>query len=79
MTKEAQRILQEAMSMPPGDRAQVARKLLLSLEQELDQDVDIVWQQEAARRLQELDSGEVQTVTWESVRDRLRKPDRATG
>lgn len=45
----------------------------------MDQDVDAAWQQEAARDLRELDKGEIQGVTWESVPDRLRKPKRATG
>ena len=80
MSKEAvQELLRKALSMPAGDRALVAQKLLLSLEPEVDEDVDAAWQQEADRRLRELDQGAVQAVTWESVRDRLRKAKRATG
>jgi putative addiction module component (TIGR02574 family) len=79
MTKAAQKLLREAMSMRPRERARVAQELLLSLDPALDPDVDAAWQEEAARRLREIDKGDVQTVTWESVRDRLRKPRRATG
>jgi putative addiction module component (TIGR02574 family) len=79
MTSVARKILRDAMAMSAGDRAQVAQELLLGLEHELDQDVEEAWQQEASRRLQEIDSGDVQTVTWESVRDRLRRSQPATG
>ena len=79
MTKDAKEMLEMALCMPAGDRALVAQKLLLSLERELDEDVDAAWQLEAARRLEELRHGDVAPVTWKSLRDRLRNKKRATG
>lgn len=79
MTKDAREILKKAMSMRPGDRALIAGKLLRSLEEGVDRDVDAAWQHEAAKRLRELQKGRVQSVPWESVRDQLRKHKRATG
>lgn len=72
MTKDVQKLLEKAMAMRAGDRAMVAQELLRSLERPADPDVDAAWQAEAARRMKQLDQGEVRPVTWESVRDRLR-------
>ena len=38
----------------------------------LENDVAEAWQQEISRRLQEIDSGEVDLITWEEAERRLR-------
>ena len=38
----------------------------------VDQDVDAAWQQEVARRLDDVQSGKVETVSWEEVQQKGR-------
>lgn len=73
MTREAQRIFQEALSLPDNERADLAASLLESLGGTPDPDVDVAWREEAARRLGEIQRGEVKTVPWSEVQRRLRE------
>ena len=43
-----------------------------SLDATVDQDVDAAWQQEVVRRLHEVQSGKVETVSWEEVQQKGR-------
>jgi len=45
----AQTILEEALKMPDPDRAMIAERLLASLDDEVDADVDTAWQEEVQR------------------------------
>ena len=71
-------VLKTALEMPAEDRAVLAEQLLLSLDPKGETDVEVAWQEEVARRLREVEGGNVQTVPWESIRARLRGQ-RATG
>jgi putative addiction module component (TIGR02574 family) len=73
MTQEAFELLQQALVLPENERAEIAGILLSSLDATVDQDVDAAWQQEVARRLDELQSGKVQTIPWEEVQQKGRK------
>ena len=68
MTREVQDLLQRAMTLSATDRAELAGSLLDTLEDAVDEDVEIAWQEETARRLRDLESGEAQTVSWTDVR-----------
>ena len=50
-------IEQEALNLPLDDRAQLAQKLLLSLDTLSEEERDDVWLTEASRRARELDRG----------------------
>jgi putative addiction module component (TIGR02574 family) len=63
--------------MPPKERAAVAERLIASLDTEMDWDVEIAWQQEVQRRIEEIDKGEVVCLPWEQVLERLRGNSRA--
>jgi putative addiction module component (TIGR02574 family) len=65
------RILEEALDLPPSERARVARALIDSLDDTIDQDADELWDAEIRRRLDAIKSGEVQLEDWAVVRDRL--------
>ncbi|MGA8312514.1 MAG: addiction module protein [Terriglobales bacterium] len=67
MTQEAHELLQKALALPDKDRAELAGSLIASLDTTVDQDVDAAWQQEVVRRLQEVQSGKVETISWEEV------------
>jgi len=71
-------LLTQALQMPVEDRAVIAERLISSLDTEIDQDVEIVWQQEVQRRVDEIDKGAVACIPWEQVLLRLRENSRAT-
>jgi putative addiction module component (TIGR02574 family) len=73
MTQEARDLLQKALALPENERAELAGNLLSSLDTTVDQDVDVAWQQEVVRRLNEVQSGKVKTIPWEEVQQKGRK------
>jgi putative addiction module component (TIGR02574 family) len=60
----------EAMKLSPGERADLADKLWLSVHSQ--EEVDAAWDAEIARRIRQIDSGEVECVPWETVMAELR-------
>lgn len=67
MTREVQDLLQRAMTLSVTDRAELAGSLLDTLDDAVDEDVEVAWQEEIARRLRDLESG-AKTVSWTDVR-----------
>ena len=59
----------EALKLKPAARAELAEKLLRSLEDLSDEDIERLWAEEAARRDSELDSG---TATMRDAEDVFR-------
>lgn len=71
MTEQASHLLQKALALSEEERAELACSLIDSLEPTLDEGVGSAWEQEIARRISDLDSGQAKTVPWEEVRGRL--------
>lgn len=69
--RRAQTLLQEALSLPHDERAEIAGALLESLEPEPEAGVETAWRQEVAARMAALEAGEVTTTPWEEIRDRF--------
>ena len=65
------KVLSEALAVPPDERADVAVTLLESLEEREDEGVEQAWAEEIQRRIQEVESGAVQTIPWSEARLRL--------
>jgi putative addiction module component (TIGR02574 family) len=61
-------IEEEALHLPPEQRAQLAQTLLLSLDSQDEAEVDAAWLAEARRRAAEIDRGEVEPIPAEEVR-----------
>ena len=78
MNKAAEKILEQALTMSPQDRAFIAESLITSLDTVVDAEVEIAWQQEVRKRLSEIETGEATCIPWEEVRDRLRGQPRAS-
>jgi putative addiction module component (TIGR02574 family) len=53
------------LSLPAGDRARLARRLIESLDQ--DADVEAAWDEEIARRVARIEAGEAELVPAEEV------------
>ena len=60
------------MQLPDTDRAEVAARLLESLDSGQDADAPEQWEQEVRRRLEELDRGDVKTIPWSEARAIIR-------
>ena len=67
MSPELDDLLKKAMSLPPDGRAALASSLLESLDQTVDEDAEAAWQREIARRMDEVQSGKVKTISWQDV------------
>ena len=65
--------LQEAaLDLPTNERADLARKLLLSLDDPSEEELAQTWLLEAEQRAGEIDRGEVEAVSAEEVRRKAR-------
>lgn len=65
---DAEILEQAALHLPAHQRAELAHKLLLSLDEQSDEDIALSWQAEAARRATEIDQGLTDTVSAEDAR-----------
>ncbi|WP_437305915.1 addiction module protein [Sorangium sp. So ce388] len=64
-------VLAEALQLPPEERADVAKRLIASLDGPADEDVEAAWLAEVERRLQDVDLGTAKVEPWDAVRERL--------
>jgi putative addiction module component (TIGR02574 family) len=71
MTPTAEMLLKKVLDLDEKDRASVAGALIKSLHDQVDLDAEKAWDAEIRRRVEELDSGAVQTIPWSEVRARL--------
>ena len=70
---DATELLNEALGLPAEARAELAAKLIESLDDTVDPDAESKWAEEIARRLKEFDEGCVQAIPWTEVRASLLK------
>lgn len=70
MTHEADELLKKALELSPGERAELAGSLIESLDK-ADEGVTEAWNEEIARRIEELDTGKVKTIPWDEVRRKV--------
>jgi putative addiction module component (TIGR02574 family) len=71
--KAARELLAEVLELPPRERAEVAARILDSLDEGSDSDVDEAWARELERRAEAVDSGEVVTTDWNVLRERIER------
>ena len=62
----------EALSLPLGDRAELARDLIASLDGPPDDDAQAEWDKEICRRINKLRSGQASLLDPEEVISRVR-------
>jgi putative addiction module component (TIGR02574 family) len=75
MNAELNRLLKDALRLPPEARSALAVHLLDSLDKEVDADAEAAWDAEISRRERELDSGATRLMSWaECRREILRAP-----
>jgi putative addiction module component (TIGR02574 family) len=67
MAKKLDEVTAVAMELSLEERAQLAGKLLLSLDEPSESEVERLWLEEAERRLKEFREGEIQGITADDV------------
>ena len=72
MSPAASQVLEAAMALPQGERAEVANCLWESVEGFATPEIAAAWEEEIAERLRAIDAGEVQLLTEEEMNNRLR-------
>lgn len=74
MSPDISDLLKRALALPLDERAALANTLLDSLEatnESVAQSVEEAWDQEVARRIEDLKAGKAVTVPWEQLRREL--------
>lgn len=66
MTANAERVLADALSLPPGERAELAERLFSSLNISQDE-LDRLWAQEADSRIDAYERGRIKTISAQQV------------
>ncbi|GAB4199056.1 MAG: hypothetical protein Fur006_49440 [Coleofasciculaceae cyanobacterium] len=61
-----------ALSLPPGLRAMLAEHLLKSLDSLQQAEIDTIWAEEAEKRVQAIEQGQVTLIPGEQVFQELR-------
>ncbi len=71
MKSGTKKLLEEALKLPDQARAALAGSLLESFDKTVDPDAEYAWSEEIRRRLREIDSGKVKTVSWSEARRKI--------
>jgi putative addiction module component (TIGR02574 family) len=75
MMRDTEQLLAEVLDLPQQDRAEVAARILESLDgiHDAGVGVDEAWARELERRAAAVDSGEVVTSDWNLLRGRIER------
>ena len=71
MKSSHKKVLEEALRLPAEARAALAGHLIESLDDSVDEDVELAWSKEIARRIDDLDKGKVKAVPWSVARRQI--------
>lgn len=71
MATSAEELYKKALGLKEGERAALAARLIESLDTEIEEGVEAAWLAEVEHRMEELNSGMVQSIPWDEVRARL--------
>jgi putative addiction module component (TIGR02574 family) len=75
MSSRGTQVLKEALSLPPAERAEIADRLLSSLDPPSQEQIDALWGKEAEERLDAFSRGEIKAIPAKEVFERVgRKP-----
>ena len=72
MTQAGEQLVTAALRLPAGDRGELIVSLIESLDTEADAGAGEAWSDEIARRLQEIDDGQVEMIDWDEARRLIR-------
>jgi putative addiction module component (TIGR02574 family) len=66
-------VFRDALALGQADRAELIGLLIESLDSTTEDGVEAAWLEEIGRRARELESGAVQSIPWEVVRERFKR------
>ena len=72
METTADRVVEEALSLPADARLSLVEKLLTSLNLPIDKEIDRLWAKEAEHRVSQIEDDEVKLVPGEEVFSEIR-------
>jgi len=72
MTRTAHQILASAIARSDSERAEVAARLIESLDPRVEADAARLWDREIERRVAELDRGSIRVFPWPQARRMIR-------
>jgi putative addiction module component (TIGR02574 family) len=64
-------VIRRALTLPEAERADLVGALIDRLDASVEAGAEEAWRIEIARRARELDSGAVQSIPWDLVKQRL--------
>jgi putative addiction module component (TIGR02574 family) len=73
MSLTTERIFEDVLSLSEDQRAELAVRLLQSLDHESDPDAEEAWAAEIERRCAAVDAGEITLSDWYDARRRIEK------
>jgi putative addiction module component (TIGR02574 family) len=73
MPKHGKQILTEALKLPPVERAELVENLLTSFEFQSRKRIDALWAEEAEKRIDAFESGEMATIPAKDVFSEIEK------
>ena len=71
MATDIEQVFSAALELGPDDQSRLLALLIQNLDPDSEAGVQAAWEQEIDRRVGQLERGEVATVTWDEVRNRL--------
>lgn len=73
MSLSFDQMLESLGKLTAAERAELAHCLIASLDEPAEPDVESAWLDLAERRLREIRSGKVEAVSWEEIKERIRR------
>jgi putative addiction module component (TIGR02574 family) len=73
MDSHVERLAAEALTLPTAERAELAHRLIESLDEDVDVEAGAAGHAEALRRLDEIDRGVVQPISADELFRRVRQ------
>lgn len=72
MNDHLKNVLENVLKMPHEQRAFIASRLIDSLDETMDTEVELAWQQEIQKRIADAGRGKASFMSWEDAKERLR-------
>jgi putative addiction module component (TIGR02574 family) len=72
MIRNSAKVVSDALSLPPRTRAKLAQKLLESLDDPRQREIDRLWAEEVEDRIDAYERGELKAIPGKEVFRRLR-------
>lgn len=72
MIRNSKKVVSDALGLPPKTRAKLAEKLLESLDDPRQREIDRLWAEEVEERIDAFEKGELKAIPGKEVFRRLR-------